>query len=269
MKKLALALVCLVSLAFFASCDDPQVQDPKPAISILAEEGYIQDGDIIDLDAPYLFGFKVASNAETGVELSQLLITIDDEPWDTLDLTGKTEDIYRGSITYNASRDSIVGQGVINATLTDAKNNVATASISYSINQPFVLLNPTPFEWFRLGNNYPDMTEFGLKWEKNLKVTYAQIQPLDGVKLYIFSDPTVWENTKTDVDKKRLMQTAIETMQTSEVYKNVSTTAGGTYNDVIATITTDGVFHLIHVTECNIGAFESQGYPITIKGESK
>ena len=40
MKKLALALVCLVSVAFFASCD-PTVEHPEPTIALLTGEGYI------------------------------------------------------------------------------------------------------------------------------------------------------------------------------------------------------------------------------------
>lgn len=268
MKKLALALVCLVSVAFFASCD--QIQNPSPTISILNEENCIQDGAILNLDETYPFGFKVASSAESGVELSQLVITIDDEGWDTVDLTGKTEYIYRGQITYSTQqRDSIVGQGNIKAVVTDAKDYTGTATINYSINDPAKPLIATPFEWYRLGRDTVYFEEVGLKWVKNRAETHAQIKPMDGVQLFIYDNPDVWESTTTDVEKAQLKLDAIEHMTAQTVYNNVSTSVAGPYNDVIATLTTDGEYHLIHVTQCIIGAFQSAGYPITIKGETK
>lgn len=267
MKKLALALVCLVSVAFFASCTDP-ITNPEPAISILEGTGYIANNDIIDLDVVYPFGFVMSSNAQTQAELASLVITIDDEPFDTVTLTG-TEYTYRGEIYYTANKENIVGNGNIKAVVTDAKGEVATATISFSINDPALPLTVAPFEWFRLGSVQVNLDDVGLVWTGNAKETHAQIKPQTGVKLYIFNDPSVWEATTTDVEKARLMSTAQETMVIQSVYNNVSTTAGGTYNDVIATITEDGVFHLIHVTKCEIGAFQPMGYPITITGETK
>ena len=268
MKKLALALVCLVSVAFLASCD-PTVTNPEPAISVLAEEGYIANGAILDLDAVYPFGFVMSSNAQTQAELAQVIITIDDEGFDTVSLTG-TEYTYRGEISYTAEREGIVGTGNIKAVVTDVKGEIATATIEYSINDPAKPLTVTPFEWYRLGVNAVNIDEFGLVWERNVKgETHAQIKPQDGVKLYIFDDPSVWEATTTDVELARLISQAQETMHTATVYNNVSTSVGGTYNDVLATIDANGGYHLIHVTKCEIGQFQPLGYPITITGEGK
>ena len=73
MKKLALALMCLVGVAFLSSCDpeEPVVQNPEPTITIMASEGFItgtvDNPTVIDLYEPVAtkFGFKVESNAET------------------------------------------------------------------------------------------------------------------------------------------------------------------------------------------------------------
>ena len=76
MKKLALALMCLVSVAFFASCDkdpiipiDPVITHPEPSIVIIAEEGYLYDGQVIEANQVYPYGFRAASNDSTKKEL--------------------------------------------------------------------------------------------------------------------------------------------------------------------------------------------------------
>ena len=64
MKKLALALVCLVSVAFFASCD-PTTDQPEPSIAILSGleyvNGTVDNPQIIPMDdnVDWKFGFHV------------------------------------------------------------------------------------------------------------------------------------------------------------------------------------------------------------------
>ena len=70
MKKLALALMCLVSVAFFASCTQP-VENPEPSIAVVTGENYIYDGQTIDLGVNYNLGFRVASNSQTMKELAK------------------------------------------------------------------------------------------------------------------------------------------------------------------------------------------------------
>ena len=69
MKKLALALVCFVSVAFFASCTEP-VANPEPSIAVMTGDNYIYDGQTIDLYQEYNLGFRVASNSQTLKELA-------------------------------------------------------------------------------------------------------------------------------------------------------------------------------------------------------
>ncbi len=261
MKKLALALVCLVSVAFFASC----TPEGDPTIQVLIEEGYVQSGDVVDVNTDFNFGFVMASSAQTGKELASLIIKIDDEDPDTLTITG-TEYTYQGTLRYEFTRDDIVGESTITAIVTDAAGKTASTSITLSINNPAQALDPVDFEWYRLGNTQTGLEEYGLFWERNIKdETHAQIKPLDGVTLYSFSADK-WEATTTDVEKAALFADGAITMT---VYNNVSTSAGGSYNDVIGTKMADGTLHLINVTKCVIGAYQSQGYPITISGQAK
>ena len=64
MKKLALALMCLVSVAFFASCNKP-VANPEPSIAAKTGENYVYDGQTVDLGQNYTLGFVAASNSQT------------------------------------------------------------------------------------------------------------------------------------------------------------------------------------------------------------
>lgn len=264
MKKLALALVCLVSVAFFASCD-PQVQNPEPTIAVLVEEGYVANGDVVDLNTEFNYGFVMAANTQTNKELASLIIKIDDNEPDTIALQG-TEYTHRGTLKYElTSKDEIVGESLITAIVTDAAGETATASIKLSINQPALPLIARTFEWYRLGNTQTGLDQFGLYWERNAKVTHAQIKPLDGVTMYTFAS-NVWDATTTDVEKAALFSDGATEIS---VYDNVSTTAGGNYDDVIGTKMANGTLYLIHVTKCVIDDYQSAGYPIHITGEAK
>ena len=263
MKKLALALMCLVSVAFFASCTQP-VDNPEPTIQVCTDAGYVQDGATVDLDTDVVFGFVMASNTQTNKELANLLVTIDDHQWANVPLN-RTQYTYTDTIVYTMNREDIVGTSKITAVLTDVAGQTATAEINLNINEPSEPLIAHIFEWFRLGNTQTGLEEFGLYWEKNIKDTHAQIKPLEGVTLYTF-DSSVWEATTTDVQKVAIFSDGATEIS---VYNNVSTTAGNDYNDVIGTKMADGTLHLIHVTKCVIDAYQDQGYPIHITGEAK
>lgn len=260
MKKLALALMCLVSVAFFASCK----QEGNPTIYVLNEDGYVQNGNVVNLGEEVNFGFVMASAIETSSPLTQLIIKIDSNDPDTVVLTG-TSYTYKGTLVYGLEKDEIVGSSTITATVYDAAGKTASSSITISLNQASQPLNATDFEWYRLGNTQTGLEAFGLYWENNQKATHAQIKPLDGVVLYSFPADK-WEATTTDIEKAALFADGAMTMS---VYNNVSTSAGATYDDVIGTKMADGTLHLIHVTKCVIGEYQAQGYPITITGETK
>ena len=68
MKKLALALVCFASVAFFASCQQ-EITNPEPTISVITDEGFVKNGDVIDVEQTIVYGFQMASNSQPKKEL--------------------------------------------------------------------------------------------------------------------------------------------------------------------------------------------------------
>lgn len=262
MKKLALALVCLVSVAFLASCD-PTIQNPEPSIAIIAEEGYLVGGEVIDMDVVYPYGFIVASNAETQKELAKLVVVCGGTTICDTVISG-TEFIYRGEIyfTNNDSRD-IIGSAEITATVTDAAGQTNTASIKVDINESIALV-PTDFEWNRHGAAAVTggIEEFGLSWTSNTKDVFANITPLEGAVLYEF-DPSVWDATTTEVEKATLFSE--QTISIAK-FRGVSAFASHDYDFVIGT-TYNGENHLIHITRGEV--FNYKGTDVTIKGQAK
>jgi hypothetical protein len=258
MKKLALALVCLVSVAFFASC----TQEGEPTIQVLNEEGYVQNGDVVNVNTDFNFGFVMASSAVTGKELTSLIIKIDDQDPDTITISG-TEYTYRGTLRYEFRRDEIVGESTITAIVIDAAGKIATANITLSINNPAQPLVPTEFTWNRHGgNDATGLDEFGLEWNSNAKEIYAVITPKEGALLYRF-DPSVWATTTTDVEKAALFSEGITTTQ----FKEISCTAVDKDYDFVIGTAYNGEFHLIHVTHSHVFTFK--GTDVTITGEAK
>lgn len=269
MKKLFMALVCLVSVAFFASCDpDPVITNPEPAISVLETEGYIQNGDVIDLEYEFLYGFRCASNAETQEELARLVIicTSEDMEEDVLlcdSVISGTEFVYEGSLYFESKE--IIGTAEIVATVTDAAGKFNKASIKFSINYDDTLV-PYAFEWKREGSNPGEgLAEVGLKWTKNLpgKEDFAVIEPVDGAVLY--SVPAEkWDEITTETELDALFSDG-GAAEAIKDYRGVSAWSSHTYNDVIATYY-DGFYYLIHITKATV---TNKGTNIVIEGEWK
>lgn len=276
MKKLALALVCLVSVAFFASCD-PEITNPEPTIAVITGENYVYDGQTIDVNTDYLFGVRAASNSQTGKELASFklnlkIMNMDDQVEYTQDTTyaiSGTEYVYQDTLGFTYNRE-LVGKVEITATAIDADGKSCHVTINLTINQPAQPLIARTFTWYRLGNTITGLDEYGLNWRGNYpRDTYAKLEPKDGVKLYIFNSED-WTNTTTDLEKAALFNNALETMTPAENYFNVNVTqANMTYDDVIGTVLADGTCHLIHVTSSKATYLGTQGTEITITGESK
>ena len=266
MKKLALALVCLVSVAFFASCTE-QVDNPEPSIAILNEEGFVQNNAVVDLNTEVQFGFVISSNSQTLKPLQSLVVEIDGNRWATLTdtLSGLTSFTYRDVVTYQPQRDSIIGTSEITAIVTDVDGKTASATITLQINQAEDPLTVGDFDWYRLGNEQSGLEEFGLYWDKNAKSPFAQIKPLEGVVLYKF-DSNVWDQVTFPTQKAAAFA---DGATTAAMYNNVDVNANGIYDDVIGTRMPDGTLHLLHVTSCVIGAQQPAGRPIHIYGQHK
>ena len=264
MKKLALALVCLVSVAFFASCD-PKVENPEPSIAVLEEAGLVKTGDLVNENDTVRFGFKVASNAETLEKLASLIITVDGAGWDTVSFTDETEYTYKMGIIFPSSRDTIVGTKTIAAVVKDAAGKTNTASIELTLNYHELPLTAAEFTWKREGSNPGEgLDMFGLEWTKNAKgEPFAIIKPIEGVKLYEIPAEK-WAEITT-VDQKQALFSDGNIATAIEQYDKVSAWAGHEFNDVIATLY-NGNYYMIHIMKSTVN---TKGTTIVIEGEWK
>ena len=267
MKKLALALVCFASLAFFASC----VKEGQPTIQVINEAGYAQDGATINVDEEVIFGFVVASSPVTNKELSTLIVKIDDDPefTDTINLTGKTEFRYEGSITY--SYREIIDNSIITAIVTDAAGQTATASIKLNINEEQQLLAST-FDWSRRGltlESAEEMKKVGLDWPGNYRdEVFVTIKPLANCTMYIIEDGNEFNNINTLSQKNNFFSNLIENGTAAAQYKEISAYHEGSYNTMLAVIDAQGDYHLVHFNRATTELI-SAGALIHLFGELK
>lgn len=244
-----------------------------PSISIIQEDGYIRDGDILDLDVEYQFGFRMVSNSQTMRELAYFKLEFRNLELDNTEVYSEEmafvnisgyEYVYQDVLSFTMRE--LVGKASFTGTVTDVGGNSASSTFYVYINQPDAPLIVSDFEWYRLGNTQTGLEEFGLYWAYNAKSPFAQIKPLEGVVLYEF-ETSVWDEVVTELQKAALFS---ECTTTISVYNNVDVNLqNGTYDDVIGTRMPDGTLHLLHVTYCWIGALEASGRPIYIYGQAK
>ena len=285
MKKLALALVCFASVAFFASCQKP-VENPEPTIAVMTGENFVtgtaDDPTIInvtDENAINLkYGFHAESNAETKKELSSLKITMTatdaegTETYDTIiDLSGKTTYDF-SEYLFQADAKEIILEATITALVTDADNKTNTATIAFKLDMPAQPLFVKPIEWIRKanalqGNTEAEMAQCGLQWTGSYKDIMATIRPLDGAILYV-CDGDDYAKITTDVEKAAYFAGLMENGESVDRYRNVSAERTKDYNDMLAVIY-DGETYLVHITHGKVDNLGSAGTQITITGEAK
>ena len=272
MKKLALALVCLVSVAFFASCDPTTVvENPEPSIAIVADSGYLYDGQVIELGVEYPYGFRAASNAETLKELAKLEVTctVGDEISILCDTTiSGTEFVFNGVIYFEGTEENreIIGTATITATVTDAAGEKKSTSLEVSINEEENLV-ATDFSWNRHGGQEATggLEELGLQWTSNAREIYAVIKPLEGATLYDFSaGRDVWNSITTKAEKAALFSEASNPL---EQFKEISCTAEDKDYDFVLGTVYEGEYYLIHITHSHVYTFK--GTDVTITGQVK
>lgn len=260
MKKLALALVCLVSVAFFASCD-PKVENPEPVVSIVEAHGYLYDSAVIEANVDYPFAFKVTANTETLKDIVRVELLINDEPVDTVENIDAQEYTYEGIFNYQAKE--IIDEVVLALRATDADNETTTAKMHLWINQEEYLV-VSDFTWNRHGGqDATGLEPFGLKWERNAKEVFAVIEPMEGAVMYRF-DAGVWERTQTQVDLAALFS---EATPETEPFKEVSCEAADKDYDIVLGTTYQGFNYLIHIMHSHVFTFK--GTDVTITGQFK
>lgn len=281
MKKLALALVCFASVAFFASCQQ-EITNPEPAISVITDEGFVKNGDVVDVEQTIVYGFQMASNSQTKKELKQLSVATyfinlegveELQEEEIVSLAGKTEYRYVDTVYYEVTTRELMGSIKTVATVTDVDGKINTATLTLNLNEPAEPLEEADFTWFRQGTNDAiGLDEFGLEWTDNGKEAFAIIKPVEGATLYGFGvGSDVWNEVTTDVEKVAAFTEGLHSVM--DDFRGVSAWSDKDYDFVIGTLY-EGEYHLIHITHGDVETItNNQGQTIrtdvTITGKAK
>ena len=281
MKKLALALVCFASVAFFASC---QPENPEPTIAVMSGENYItgtvENPTIIDNNDPnainLMYGFHVESNAQTKKELASLKLsyeTIDSDgttTFDTIiDLTGKTSFDFSDFIFDQEERD-IVAEATIKAIVTDVNNQTNTATIAMKLDQTAVELVEEDITWVKTGHEVQDLSDYGLIWKPlNFKSPFTHIVPAEGCTLFLVENGDEdYANIVTDVDLASYYTNLTEISSPIEDYNKIDCNNSANYHDLLIVMDANDELHAININRAEITT-PSAGTRITITGKAK
>ena len=256
--------------------DDGNDEINRPSISILIGENYVYDGQTVDINTNYMFGFRVASNSQTQKELATLniaakLYEMDDTQIASNDTTiaiGGTEYVYQE--TLNFSLRDLVGKVTITATVTDVDGKRNSVTINLNINQPAVALEIEPFNWVKTGHNVQDLSAYGLIWkETNYKSPFTHILPAEGSSLYLVENGDAdFNSIVTDIDLNNYFICLTETSRPIGDYNKVDCSSSANYHDLLIVKEADGDLHAINITRADITT-PAAGIRITITGKAK
>lgn len=263
MKKLVLALVCLVSVAFFASCEK---EAGNPTINFVQGEGYISSDDTIAAGTEFMLGIQAKSNETTQELLTDcriLIISNEETLFDTL-----VSNINQNQYNFDGQVALPEGIYTISATVRNTAGNSAECRMTITSVTFDTPIEAHDFEWFRWGNHEQHgLEEFGLYWDRNRN---AIILPTEGTTLFTGFTKEQWDAVNTQNEKAAFILEALENPQYAATeYTGISTNGSGPVGDVILTLTADGNSHLIYIDRIQFGEYGTYGYPMTVTGQAK
>ena len=283
MKKLALALVCFASVAFFASC---QPENPEPTIAVMSGENYVtgtvENPTIIDINDPdainLKYGFHVESNAQTKKELASLKLSVEEIyseeegtfTYDTtIDLTGKTSFDF-SDFLFDQEERNIIAEATIKAVVTDVNNQTNTATIAMKLDQTAVELVEEDITWVKTGHEVQDLSDYGLIWKPlNFKSPFTHIVPAEGCTLFLVENGDEdYANIVTDVDLASYYTNLTETSSPIEDYNKIDCNNSANYHDLLIVMDANDELHAININRAEITT-PSAGTRITITGKAK
>ena len=212
MKKITLALLCIIGIVFASGCkkevkpDEPETpvtpDNTKPSLSIINEEGYIANGDILQCGTSYNFGFIARSNSQTNAELSTLIILVDNEEKTNLNLSG-TEYRYSDNISFH--NDYPNDKATITAILTDIGGKEVSKSLQVQLQKN--ILEGGPSIAVMTGDNfiagtvdYPTIIEIDDENAINLMYGF-HVESNAGTQKELASLKLTWDLTYYDGDE--------------------------------------------------------------------
>lgn len=137
MKKILLALTCLVTTVFFASCTQEQIDDfleKKPNVAFVEAEGYISSNTSVLVGTELMFQVKASPNSGSNSPLAHINFAVTDIHGQTVkDVNPTIEDPTGETVFTESFATEKASTYVITVTVTDeaGKANVAELTVTY------------------------------------------------------------------------------------------------------------------------------------------
>ena len=260
--KLIFALTMALGLMFTSCKKDDEKPDQKPTISFKGGSNYISEDATIIAGETFTIGINANANTDSGEKLTSVKYTITSNNT----IVHEFDSVFKESsysLDYNFTMTN-AGEAKIKYVVTDKVGEKAEISLTIISEESTTDLGTsTDVLWERIGGNAATgLTEFGLKWENNLKETHAVIEK-DGASKFVQLASDDW-NSITTVEA---LQAAIEAGTDLVDYRGISTTTPGDYTEVIAT-EYNGEYFIINLSNTLIET-GTNGTTVKIFGQSK
>lgn len=259
-------------LLFASACSDDETEDApvSPRLDI-TEVGTASTGGEISIEqgTPIVF----AINAIKGTsDLDVFSMTVDGanevDPLPT-SFNGNTfpyqilnDDIanYVDTVVFSSSN---IGTTTYTFTVTDGLGSSVSTSFDVTVFSGDISLSaPEPFTWTRVGGAAgTGLDQFGLQWTNNTAT--SAIVAINSGTTMVNLGAAAW----TDLQTQQALNAAINAGTTITQYSGVSSTANGTYSDVLGVIH-NGVNYILRVEQGTVST-GGAGTTIIINGQYK
>jgi len=266
-KYLALALIGLFT---FTSCEDDN-DTSLGAFLTVTEAGTGSTGGAITIAQGEVLGFVIdARKGESDMETFAVSVsgvnTVNPIPTSLqgnnfpYDIANADDETYIDTVLFvNAGAN--IGNTVYTFTVTDKDGNTDAVTFTVTVDAGTTALStPASFTWQRAGSAAATgLAQFGLKWTLN-SATSAIVALDAGTKMVILTSAQ-WSSLSTQED----LASAITAGSAVTEYRGVSSSADGTYDDVLG-VSHNGMSYILNVTQGTVNT-GGVGTTITITGE--
>jgi hypothetical protein len=177
-------------------------------------------------------------------------------------LSNADDETYLDTVVFVSAGNNL-GNTVYTFTVTDKDGNTDEVSFNVTVDAGTTALSsPSAFTWTRVGGAAATgLDQFGLKWTSNSST--SAIVALDAGTKMVELTPADWSSIATQED----LASAISSGTSVTEYRGVSSSANGTYDDVLG-VNYNGVNYILNITQGAVTT-GTAGTTITINGEYK
>ncbi|MCK5775770.1 MAG: hypothetical protein KAH25_06335, partial [Bacteroidales bacterium] len=182
--KIIFALTMALGLVF-TSCkkDDDETLDLTPSISFKGGNGYVSEDATVVVGEEFVIGINANSNSNSNEKLTSVKYTITSNN----SIIAEFDSVFKEtafSLDYHFTMTN-ASEAKIKFVATAKDGETKTISLTVIAEEGTTDLGQsTDLTWERVGGNAATgLTEFGLKWENNLKETHAVIEKDGASKL--------------------------------------------------------------------------------------